>query len=198
MLIPYVVDQVGQGERSYDIFSRLLEDRIIFIGGEITNELANTVICELLYLEAKDNTKDISIYINSNGGIIDAGMAIIDTIKYIKCRVRTICVGLCASMAAVILSSGEKGYRYSLPHSRIMIHQPLGGVEGKASDMEIACEEILKAKKMINLIISQNTQKSVEEIEKDTQKDFYMTASEAKKYGIIDRVLIRKEQKEGV
>lgn len=198
MLIPYVVDQVGQGERSYDIFSRLLEDRIIFIGGEITNELANTVICELLYLEAKDNTKDISIYINSNGGIIDAGMAIIDTIKYIKCRVRTICVGLCASMAAVILSSGEKGYRYSLPHSRIMIHQPLGGVEGKASDMEIACEEILKAKKMINLIISQNTQKSVEEIEKDTQKDFYMTASEAKKYGIIDRVLIKKEQKEGV
>ncbi|MBQ7306932.1 MAG: ATP-dependent Clp protease proteolytic subunit [Clostridia bacterium] len=193
MLIPYVIDQVNGGERSYDIYSRLLEDRIIFIGGEITNEVANTVICELLYLEAKDNTKDISIYINSNGGVIDAGMAIIDTMKYIKCRVRTICVGLCASMAAVILSAGEKKFRYSLPHSRIMIHQPLGGVQGKASDMEIACEEILKAKKMINGLLSENTQKSIEQIENDTQKDFYMTANEAKKYGIIDKVLTKNE-----
>ena len=189
MLIPYVVDQTNNGERTYDIYSRLLEDRIIFIGGEITNELANTVICELLYLEAKDNTKDISIYINSNGGVIDGGMAIIDTMNYIKCRVRTICVGMCASMGAVILSSGDKKYRYSLPNSRIMIHQPIGGMEGKASDMKIACEEILKAQKMINSLLAKNTGKSVEEIEQDTQKDFYMTSYEAKKYGLIDKVL---------
>lgn len=193
MLIPYVVDQTNTGERSYDIYSRLLEDRIIFLGGEITNEVANIVISELLYLEAKDNTKDINLYINSNGGVIDAGMAIIDTMNYIKCKVRTICVGLCASMGAVILSSGEKGYRYTLPNSRIMIHQPLGGVQGKASDMEVACEEILKAKKMINGILSQNTGKTIEDIENDTQKDFYMSAKEAKKYGIVDRILIKTE-----
>ena len=191
MLIPYVIDQVSGGERSYDIYSRLLEDRIIFIGGEITNEVANTVICELLYLEAKDNTKDISIYINSNGGVIDGGMAIVDTMNYIKCRVRTICVGLCASMGAVILSSGEKGYRYCLQNSRIMIHQPLGGVEGKANDIEIACEEILKAKKMINNLLAKNTGRTVEDIDSDTQKDYYMSSNEAKKYGIIDKVLIK-------
>ena len=193
MLIPYVIDQTNNGERSYDIYSRLLEDRIIFIGGEITNELANIVISELLYLEAKDNTKDINIYINSNGGVIDAGMAIIDTMNYIKCRVRTICVGLCASMAAVILASGEKGYRYSLLNSRVMIHQPLGGAEGKASDIKIACEEILKAKRMINSLLAERTGNDIEVIERDTERDFYMSAKEAKKYGIIDKVLVKPE-----
>ena len=191
MFIPYVVDQTNNGERSYDIYSRLLEDRIIFIGGEITNEVANTVVCELLYLEAKDNSKDISIYINSNGGVIDGGMAIIDTMNYINCKVRTICVGMCASMAAVILSSGEKGHRYALKNSRIMIHQPLGNMQGKANDMVIACEEILKAKKMINSLLAENTQKTIEQIDSDTQKDFYMTTNEAKKYGIIDKVLVK-------
>ena len=186
MLIPYVVDQTNNGERSYDIYSRLLEDRIIFIGGEITNEVANSVIAQLLYLEAKDDTKDISIYINSGGGVIDAGMAIIDTMNYIKCNVRTICVGLCASMAAVILASGTKDYRYALKNSRIMIHQPLGGVEGKASDMAIVCEEL------INSTLAEQTQKTIEQINTDTEKDFYMTSQEAKKYGLIDKVLVKK------
>lgn len=192
MLIPYVIDQTGNGERSYDIYSRLLEDRIIFLSGEITNEIANTVIAELLYLESKDETKDICMYINSNGGVIDAGMAIIDTMRYIKCKVRTICVGLCASMAAVILSSGEKGFRYALPNSRIMIHQPLGGVQGQAVEIKIACDEILKAQKMINGILAKNTGKSIQEINDDTQRDNYMTSTEAKNYGLIDKILNKR------
>lgn len=189
MLIPYVVDNANGGERTYDIYSRLLEDRIIFLTGEITTELANTIIAQLLFLEGKDSTKDIFLYINSPGGIVDGGLAILDTINYIKCDVSTICVGMSASMSAVLLSAGTKGKRYALPNSRIMIHQPLGGVQGKALDIKIQAEQILKLKDTLNKILSANTGKSVEQIEQDTSRDYYLTSSEALDYGIIDKVL---------
>ena len=189
MLVPMVVDQTSGGERSYDIYSRLLEDRIIFISGEINTDLANLVIAQLLFLEAKNNTKDISLYINSPGGEVDAGLAIYDTMNFIKSKVNVICVGLAASMAAVLLSSGEKGKRYALPHSRIMIHQPLGGAQGQASDIKIQAEQILKIRDVINGILSKNTGKSIEEIEKDTNRDYYLTPEEALKYGLIDEIL---------
>ena len=192
MLIPMVVDQTGSGERSYDIYSRLLEDRIIFLSGEINTEVANSVIAQLLFLEAKNSEKEISLYINSPGGEVDAGLAIFDTMNFIKSKVSVICVGLAASMAAVLLSSGEKGKRYALPHSRIMIHQPLGGFSGQASDIKIHAEQILKIKDVINKILSENTGKSVEEIERDTNRDYYLTAEEALKYGLIDEILSKK------
>ncbi len=189
MLVPMVVDQTSGGERSYDIYSRLLEDRIIFISGEINTDVANLVIAQLLFLEAKNNNKDISLYINSPGGEVDAGLAIYDTMNFIKSKVNVICVGLAASMAAVLLSSGEKGKRYALPHSRIMIHQPLGGAQGQASDIKIQAEQILKIRDVINGILSKNTGKSLEEIEKDTNRDYYLTPEEALKYGLIDEIL---------
>jgi len=193
MLVPMVVDQTNGGERSYDIYSRLLEDRIIFISGEINTEMANLVIAQLLFLEAKNSDKDISLYINSPGGEVDAGLAIYDTMNFIKSKVNVICVGMAASMAAVLLSSGEKGKRYALPHSRIMIHQPLGGAQGQASDIKIQAEQILKIKDVINDILSKNTGKPIEQIEKDTNRDYYLTPEEAVKYGLIDEVLVNKK-----
>ena len=193
MLVPMVVDQTNNGERSYDIYSRLLEDRIIFLSGQINTEVANLVIAQLLYLEAKNCEKDISLYINSPGGEVDAGLAIYDTMNFIKSKVNVICVGMAASMAAVLLSSGEKGKRYALPHSRIMIHQPLGGAQGQASDIKIQAEQILKIKDVINEILSKNTGKSIEEIEKDTNRDYYLTAEEALSYGLIDEILVNKK-----
>lgn len=193
MLIPYVVDLTNGGERSYDIYSRLLEDRIIFLTGEVTTELANTIIAQMLYLEGKDSSKDICLYINSQGGVVDAGLAILDTMNYIKCNVSTICVGLAASMSAVLLSAGEKGKRYALPHSRIMIHQPLGGVQGQAVDIKIQAEQILKLKDSLNKILSNATGKTPNEIEKDTNRDYYLTSEEALKYGLIDKILSKRE-----
>lgn len=193
MLIPYVVDNVSNGERSYDIYSRLLEDRIIFIGGEITTEVANSVVAQLLFLESKDSTKDVFLYINSPGGIVDAGLAIFDTMNYIKCDVSTICVGLCASMGAVLLAGGTKGKRFALKHSKIMIHQPLGGAKGQASDIKIVADQIIKTRDTINKILSDATGKSIQQIEEDTNRDYYLTSSEATEYGLIDKVLVKGE-----
>ena len=194
MLIPYVVDNVSNGERSYDIYSRLLEDRIIFLSGEINAEVANSVIAQMLFLEGKDNSKDICLYINSPGGEIDAGLAIYDTMNYIKCDVSTICVGLCASMAAILLGGGEKGKRFALKNSKIMIHQPLGGVKGQASDIKIVADQILKTRNLINEILAKETGKTREKIEEDTNRDYYLTSTEALEYGIIDKVLEKEKQ----
>ena len=191
-LIPYIVEQTGRGERSYDIYSRLLEDRIIFLTGEINDAVANTVVAQLIYLEGKDAGKDISLYINSPGGSVSAGMAIYDTMNYIKCDVSTICIGMAASMGAFLLSSGAKGKRYSLPNSKIMIHQPLGGAQGQASDIAIVAEEILKTKKKLNTILAQNTGQSLDKVEIDTDRDYYMTAAEALSYGIVDRIFTNR------
>ena len=191
-LIPYIVEQTGRGERSYDIYSRLLEDRIIFLTGEINDAVANTVVAQLIYLEGKDAGKDISLYINSPGGSITAGMAIYDTMQYIKCDVSTVCIGMAASMGAFLLSSGAKGKRYSLPNSKIMIHQPLGGAQGQASDIAIVAEEILKTKKKLNTILAENTGQSLDKVEIDTDRDYYMTADEALSYGIVDRIFTNR------
>ena len=188
-LVPYVVEQTGQGERSYDIYSRLLKDRIIFIGEEITEHTASLAIAQLLFLEAEDADKDISIYINSPGGSVTAGMAIYDTMQYIKPEVSTICVGMAASMGAFLLSAGAKGKRYALPNAEIMIHQPLGGAQGQASDVKIHAEHIIKTKEKLNRILSANTGKPLEVIEKDTDRDNFMSADEACEYGIIDKVI---------
>lgn len=194
MLIPYVVDNLASGERSYDIYSRLLEDRIIFLGGEINADVANSVIAQMLFLEGKDNTKDICLYLNSPGGTIDAGLAILDTMDYIKCDVSTICVGLCASMAAVLLSGGAKGKRYALKNSKIMIHQPLlSNVQGQASDIKIVADQILKTRNLINDILAKNTGKTCQKIEQDTNRDYYLTSTEALEYGLIDKVLLKGE-----
>ncbi len=192
-LIPMVVEQSNRGERSYDIYSRMLEDRIIFLTGEINDAVANTVVAQLIYLEGKDPDKDISLYINSPGGSVTAGMAIYDTMNYIKCDVSTICVGLAASMGAFLLSSGAKGKRYALPNSEIMIHQPLGGAQGQASDIAIQADQILKTKKKLNRILSENTGKDVAEVEKDTDRDNYMTAEQAKQYGIVDQIFVTRK-----
>ena len=177
-LIPMVVEQTDRGERSYDIYSKLLEERIIFITGEINDAVANTVVAELLYLEAKDSAKDIDIYINSPGGSVTSGLAIYDTMNFIKCDVSTICIGMAASMAAFLLSSGKKGKRYALPSSEIMIHQPLGGAQGQASDIKIQAEHILALKKKLNSVLAANTGKPIEQIEKDTDRDNYLTADD--------------------
>lgn len=194
MLIPMVVDQTGNGERSYDIYSRLLEDRIIFLTGEIDDNTANIVVAQLIYLEGKNPDKDISLYINSPGGSVSAGLAIYDTINYIKCDVSTICIGLAASMGAFLLSSGTKGKRYALPNSEIMIHQPLGGAQGQASDIQIQANQIQKIKHKINDILSKQTGKPFEQIEKDTDRDFYMTAEQAKEYGIVDDIFYTRKK----
>ena len=188
-LIPMVVEQTGRGERSYDIYSRLLEDRIIFLSGEINDAVANSVVAQLIYLEGKNPDKDIYLYINSPGGSVSAGLAIYDTLNYIKCDVSTICIGLAASMGAFLLSSGTKGKRFALPNSEIMIHQPLGGAQGQATEIKIAAERILKLKDKLNHILSKNTGKSLKIIEKDTERDNFMTASEALEYGIVDEIL---------
>ncbi len=191
-LIPMVVEQTDRGERSYDIYSKLLEERIIFITGEINDALANTVVAQLLYLEAKDSTKDIDVYINSPGGSVTAGLAIYDTMNFIKCGVSTICIGMAASMAAFLLSSGEKGKRFALPSSEIMIHQPLGGAQGQASDIKIQAEHILSLKKRLNEILAKNTGKPYEQIEIDTDRHNYLTAEEALSYGLIDRIFVKR------
>ena len=187
-----VVDQTTNGERSYDIYSRLLEDRIIFLSGEITDEVANSVVAQLIYLEGKDPDKDISIYINSPGGSVSAGLAIYDTMNFIKCDVTTICVGLAASMGAFLLSSGTKGKRYALPSSEVMIHQPLGGTQGQASDIEIQANHIKRIKDKINEILSNNSGQPLDKVQKDTDRDFYMSANEALEYGLIDKVFTKR------
>ena len=188
VLIPYVVERTSSGERSYDLYSRLLEDRIIFLSGEIDDAVANTVVAQLIYLEGKDPTKDISLYINSPGGSVSAGMAIYDTMNYVKCDVSTICIGLAASMGAFLLAAGAKGKRYALPNSEIMIHQPLGGAQGQASDIKIQAEHILRIKAKMTRILAENTGKPEDVIERDTDRDNYLTASEALAYGLIDKV----------
>ena len=195
MLVPMVVDQTSGGERSYDIYSRLLEDRIIFISGEINTDMANLVIAQLLFLEAKNNTKDISLYINSPGGEVDAGLAIYDTMNFIKSKVNVICVGMAASMAAVLLSSGEKGKRFALPHSRIMIHQPLGGAQGQATDIELEAKEILRMKEMLTGILAKNSGQDIERLKQDCERDYYMSAAQAVEYGLIDKVITSEDLK---
>lgn len=188
-MIPYVIEQSGGVERQYDIYSRLLKDRIIFIGEEIDDRVASVVVAQLLFLEAEDPDKDINIYINSPGGSVTAGMAIYDTIQYIKPEVSTICVGLAASMGAFLLSAGSKGKRYSLPNAEIMIHQPLGGVRGQAEDIKIHAEWIMRAREKLNRILSENTGQPLEKVAADTDRDNFMSADEAKEYGIIDEVI---------
>ncbi|MDD4110296.1 MAG: ATP-dependent Clp endopeptidase proteolytic subunit ClpP [Clostridia bacterium] len=192
MLIPMVVDQTSHGERSYDIYSRLLEDRIIFLTGEIDDATANNVVAQLIYLEGKNPDKDIFLYINSPGGSVSAGLAIFDTLNYIKCDVCTICIGLAASMGAFLLCSGTKGKRFALPNSEIMIHQPLGGAQGQASDIQIQAKQIQKIKSKINSIISEKTGKPLERVERDADRDFYMSAEEALDYGIIDKIFEKR------
>ncbi len=191
-MIPMVIDQVGNVERSYDIYSRLLEDRIVFLTGEITDQMANTIVAQLIYLEGKNPDKDIFMYINSPGGSVSAGLAIYDTMQYIKCNVSTICIGMAASMAAVILSSGTKGKRICLPHSEVMIHQPLGGAQGQASDIEIHAKHIQKTRELLNKILADNTGKDVETITKDTDRDNFLDAKQALKYGLVDKIFSKR------
>ncbi len=191
-LIPYIVEQTARGERSFDIYSRLLEDRIVFLSGEIDDAVANTVVAQLIYLEAKDPSKDINLYINSPGGSVSAGFAIYDTMNYIKCDVSTICIGMAASMGAFILSSGAKGKRFALPNSEIMIHQPLGGAQGQASDIKIAADHILKTRQKLNKILAANSGRPLEQIERDTDRDNYLSAQEALDYGLIDKVFVKR------
>ncbi|MBV71833.1 MAG: ATP-dependent Clp endopeptidase, proteolytic subunit ClpP [Myxococcales bacterium] len=192
-LIPTVVEQTHRGERGWDIFSRLLKDRIIFLGTPIDDRVANIVIAQLLYLESEDPDKEISIYINSPGGVITSGMAIYDTMHHVKCPVSTICIGQAASMGAFLLSSGDKGRRFALPHARIMVHQPLGGAQGQASDIEIQAKEILRLRDLLNNILASNTGQPLEQISLDTDRDRYMTAMEAMEYGLVDKVMSREK-----
>jgi len=192
-LVPMVVEQTNRGERSYDIYSRLLEDRIIFLNGEVNDVSANLVISQLIYLEGKDSNKDILLYINSPGGSVSAGMGIYDTMHYIKPDVNTICVGLAASMGAFLLAGGAKGKRACLPNSEVMIHQPLGGAQGQASDIAIVAEHILKTKKRLNKLLSENTGQTLDRIEKDVDRDYYMSAQEALKYGLIDKIYSKRD-----
>jgi ATP-dependent Clp protease protease subunit len=191
MYIPIVVEQTGRGERSYDIYSRLLKERIIFLGGGIDDHVANLIIAQLLFLEAEDADKDIHLYINSPGGVVTAGMAIFDTMRYIKAPVSTICVGQAASMGAFLLAAGEKGKRFSLNHSRIMIHQPLGGFQGQATDINIHAREILRMKDELNALLAELTGQKVEKVENDTERDYFMSAGDAKEYGLIDSIVTR-------
>ena len=191
-LVPYVVEQTGRGERSYDIFSRLLNDRIIVLSDEVNDATASLVVAQLLYLEGQDSEKDISLYINSPGGSVTAGLAIYDTMQYIKCDVSTICMGMAASMGAFLLSSGAKGKRYALPNSEIMIHQPSGGAQGQASDIKITADHILKTRDKLNKILAENTGKPIEQIAIDTERDNFMSAHEALEYGLIDKVFDKR------
>lgn len=194
-LVPMVVEQTNRGERAYDIFSRLLKERIIFIGGPIDDHMANLVVAQLIYLESEDPEKDISVYINSPGGVIYSGLAIYDAMQYIKPEVSTICVGFAASMGALLLSAGAKGKRYALPNSRVMIHQPLGGAEGQAADIEIQAREILRLRELTNQILSHHTGQSIEKIAQDVDRNYWMSAEEAKAYGIIDEIIDRRKMK---
>lgn len=188
-LVPYVIEQNNRGERSYDIYSRLLKDRIIFLGEEVTDALANTIVAQLLFLEAEDPSKDIHLYINSPGGSVTAGMAIYDAMKYVKCDVTTTCMGLAASMGAFLLAGGTKGKRYALPNAEIMIHQPSGGAQGQATDIKIVSDHIIKTRTKLNKLLSENTGKPMEQVERDTERDNYMSAQEAMEYGLIDEVI---------
>ena len=190
--MPYVVERTAAGERSYDLPSRLLEDRIIFLTGEINDATANAIIAQLIYLEGKDPTKDISLYINSPGGSVSAGLASYDTMNYIKCDVSTICMGMAASMGAFLLSSGTKGKRFALPNAEVMIHQPLGGAQGQASDIKIAAEHILRTKAKLNRILAENCNRRISELERDTDRDNWLTAEQAREYGLIDRVFTKR------
>ena len=190
-VIPYVIEQTSRGERSYDIYSRLLKERIIFLGEEVTDASASVIIAQLLFLEGEDPEKDIHLYINSPGGSVSAGLAIYDTMQYIKCDVSTICIGMAASMGSFLLSGGAKGKRYALPNSEIMIHQPLGGAQGQATEIKIAAEHILKTRHRLNTILSQNTGQPLEKIEMDTERDNFMSAQEAKEYGLVDEVITK-------
>ena len=188
-LVPYVIEQTNRGERSYDIYSRLLKDRIIFLGGEIDDDVANTVVAQMLFLEMEDPDADIMLYINSPGGSVSAGLAIYDTMRYLKCEVSTLCVGLAASMGAFLLAAGAQGKRKALPHAEIMIHQPLGGTRGQATDIQIQADQIQRVKKTLNELLAKNTGKSLKTIEKDTDRDHFMTAEQAKDYGLIDEII---------
>lgn len=191
-LVPYVIEQTSRGERSYDIFSRLLKERIIFLSGEVTDETAALVVAQLLFLESEDPGKDINLYIDSPGGSVTAGLAIYDTMNYVKCDVSTTCIGMAASMGAFLLSGGAKGKRYALPNAEIMIHQPLGGAQGQATEIEIAAKHILRTKERLNKILAENTGRPLEEIYRDTERDNFMTADEAKEYGLIDVVTTKR------
>ncbi len=193
MLIPMVIEQSGRGERAYDIYSRLLKDRIIFIGEQVDDNMANIIIAQMLFLESEDPDKDISIYINSPGGAVTSGLAIYDTMQYIKPDIGTICMGQNTSMAALLLASGTKGKRYALPHSSIMIHQPLGGAQGQATDIDIHAREILKTREILNQILAKHTGQDIDKIRKDTERDFFMTPEKAKDYGIIDKIISTRE-----
>ena len=197
-LVPMVVEQTGQGERSYDIYSRLLKDRIVLLGTPIDDNVANLIVAQLLFLQAEDPKKDIELYINSPGGVVTAGLAIYDTMQSLSCDVRTYCIGQCASMGAVLLAAGTAGKRFALPHSRIMIHQPLGGADGSAADIEIHTKEILRLRSMLNNILARHTGQTLRKIEKDTERDFFMGADEAVQYGLVDKTISPKAKtKEG-
>ncbi|MCD6306111.1 MAG: ATP-dependent Clp endopeptidase proteolytic subunit ClpP [Deltaproteobacteria bacterium] len=196
MLIPMVIEQSGRGERAYDIYSRLLKDRIIFIGEPVEDSMANIIIAQMLFLESEDPEKDVNVYINSPGGNVTAGLAIYDTMQYIKPDVATICMGQTTSMAALLLASGAKGKRYALPHSRIMIHQPLGGAQGQATDIGIHAREILRIRDRLNAILAKHSGQDIARIEKDTERDYFMSAEEAKEYGLVDKVITKREIKE--
>ena len=193
MLIPVVVEQSARGERAYDIYSRLLKDRIIFLGDAIHDDMANTIIAQLLFLESEDPDKEVSVYINCPGGSVTAGLAIYDTMQYIKPDVATICMGQCASMGALLLAAGTKGKRYALPHSRVMIHQPMGDVQGQATDIDIQAKEILKIKETVHQILVEHTGQSIRKIRQDTERDFFMSGEEAMEYGIVDRIIKKRE-----
>ena len=195
MLVPTVIEQTARGERAYDIYSRLLKDRIIMLSGEINDQMANSIIAQLLFLDAQDNTKDISLYINSPGGVITSGLAIMDTMNFIKSDVSTIAIGMAASMASILLTSGTKGKRFALPNSTVLIHQPLGGAQGQQTEIEIAAQEILKTRKRLNHILADNSGQTFEKLQKDTDRDNYMTAQEAKDYGLIDEIMTNKADK---
>ena len=198
MLIPMVIEQSSRGERAYDIYSRLLKDRIIFMGEQVVDDMANIIIAQMLFLESEDPDKDINVYINSPGGSITAGLAIYDTMQYIKPDIATICMGQTTSMAALLLAAGTKGKRYALPHGRVMIHQPLGGAQGQATDIDIHAREILKMRDELNEILAKHTGQDIEKIRKDTERDYFMSSEEAKEYGIIDKVISKREMQEQV
>jgi ATP-dependent Clp protease, protease subunit len=195
-LIPFVIEQTSRGERSYDIYSRLLKDRIIILGETIDDHVANSVIAQFLFLEAEDPTKDIHLYINSPGGQVTSGLAIYDTMSYIKAKVSTLCLGQASSMAALLLAAGEAGMRFSLPHSRILIHQPMGGFQGQASDIDIHAKEILRLRKELNAILAQHTGQSMKKVANDTERDYFMSGAEAREYGLVDKVITHREIEE--
>lgn len=190
--VPFVVEQTGRGERAYDIYSRLLKDRIIFIGTPIDDYIANLVVAQMIFLEGEDPDRDINLYIQSPGGVVSAGLAIYDTMQFVKCPVSTLCMGLAASMGAVLLTAGATGKRYCLPNAKVMIHQPLGGASGQASDIEIATREMLKTREQLNRILAKHSGKSIEQIEKDTDRNYWMTAEEAKAYGLVDEIIEKR------